>query len=108
MEEKRSDGGHARELRPSFSEFARQTRRNDEAVLGKVDCGFEQARPGQFAVLRMRHRQHPQGARHANGKAARDGFVVRARIAARIQEHVWACRCRRGFAAVISGERAII
>jgi hypothetical protein len=46
-----------------------------EAAIGQRDGRLEQLRPGQLAMLAMRHLQHAHRARHAHRAAADHGIV---------------------------------
>jgi hypothetical protein len=67
-----------------------------EAVLGQPDRRLEEARPGQSAILGMRHLEHPHDAGYTHGAATDDGFMKRHCLAVRLDEQslVDRRRCR--------------
>jgi hypothetical protein len=71
-----------------------------EAVLGQPDGRLEEARPGQLAVLGVRHFEHAHGTRHADCAPTDDGFVKMHRLTVGLDEQRFADRRRRRLATV--------
>ena len=69
---------------------------------GQVDGRLEESRPGQSAILPMRHFEHAHGSGNADRPTTDHCLMEAHRLAIRPQEEILAHRCRRRLAAIES------
>src|SRR6185295_3552343 len=97
------DVGHRRKLWKG-TQRSREFAPNGKSFLCKLDRGLEQFGPGQAPILAMRHVEHGEDTRYPGRKSARDRIEMSARLAVGIKKHLRIRRCRRGFAAIETGD----